>query len=86
MLLRDVGSSLAEQKALMTTSGIAPDEWRRLAQHKLAELDDQIAKAQSAREAIEHGLRCRHEDIVQCPNFRSLITARLAGQSEAHSH
>jgi hypothetical protein len=57
-----------------------PDEWRRIARHKLAELDEQIARAQAAREAISHGLRCRHEDVTQCPNFEAGITARLAGQ------
>ena len=88
LLLSDVGFSLAEQKAFMASRGVAPDEWRRLARHKLAELDEQIAKARAAREAIDHALRCPHEDILPCPNFRSLITARLAGRPlhEAHSH
>jgi DNA-binding transcriptional MerR regulator len=87
LLLRDAGFSLAEQKALMAARGVAPDEWRRLNQRKLAELDEQIAKAQAAREAIDHGLRCRHQDILRCPNVARGITARLAGQSlqEAHS-
>src|SRR5688572_5541611 len=80
LLLRDVGFSLAEQKAFMASRGVALDEWRRLARHKLAELDEQIAKARAAREAIDHALRCPHEDILHCPNFRRLITARLAGQ------
>jgi hypothetical protein len=41
-----------------------------------------------AHEAIEHALRCPHEDILQCPNFRSLIIARLTSQAlhEALSH
>jgi MerR family copper efflux transcriptional regulator len=88
LLLRDVGFSLAEQKVLAGSRDGALEEWRRLARHKLAELDEQIAKAQTAREAIEHALRCPHEDIRQCPNFGSLVTARLAGQPlhEAHSH
>ena len=73
---------------LGASRGVAPDEWRRLARRKLAELDEQIAKARTAREAIDHALRCPHEDILHCPNFRSLVTARLAGQPlhEAHSH
>jgi MerR family copper efflux transcriptional regulator len=88
LLQRDAGFSLAEQKALAASRGVAPDEWRRLHRRKLAELDEQITKAEAAREAIEHALRCSHEDILQCPNFRSLVTARLAGQPlhEAHSH
>ena len=79
LLLRDAG--------FMAARGVAPDEWRRLNQRKLAELDEQIAKAQAAREAIDHGLRCRHQDILRCPNVARGITARLAGQSlqEAHS-
>ena len=88
LLLRDVGFTLAETKALGASRGGALDEWRRLARRKQAELDEQIAKARAAREAIDHALRCPHEDILDCPNFRSLITARLAGQllHEAHSH
>jgi MerR family redox-sensitive transcriptional activator SoxR len=88
LLLHDVGFSLAEQKALMASRGVAVDEWRRLAQRKLAELDEHITKARAAREAIEHALRCPHEDILHCANFRGLITARLAGQPlhESHSH
>jgi DNA-binding transcriptional MerR regulator len=88
LLLRDVGFSLAEQKALMASRAVALDGWRRLAQRKLAELDEQIVKAQTTREAIKHALRCPHEDIVECPNFTSVIAARLAGQplSEAHPH
>ena len=88
LLLRDVGFSLAEQKALVASRAVARDDWRRLARRKLVDLDQQIDKAQTAREAIQHALRCRHEDIMQCPNFVSVINARLAGKplSEAHQH
>jgi DNA-binding transcriptional MerR regulator len=88
LLLRDVGFSLAEQKAFMASRAVALDGWQRLARRKLAELDDQIAKAQTAREAIDHALRCPYEDILECPNFARVIAARLAGQPlhEAHPH
>jgi DNA-binding transcriptional MerR regulator len=88
LLQRDVGFSLAEQKALMASRAAAPGEWRRLAQRKLAELDEQIANAQIAREAIKHGLLCPHEDMLECPNFAGVIAARRAGKplSEAHPH
>jgi DNA-binding transcriptional MerR regulator len=88
LLLRDVGFSLAEQKALMASRAVAVDDWQRLARRKLAELDDQIAKAKTAREAIKHALRCPHQDIRQCPNLASVIAARLAGQPlyQAHPH
>jgi DNA-binding transcriptional MerR regulator len=88
LLLRDVGFSLRESKALLASRGHAVDGWRQLAQHKLADLDDQIAKAQTAREAITHALHCPHVDITTCPAFASVIAARLAGKplEEAHPH
>ena len=86
LLYRDAGFTLAEQKALMASREGASGEWKRLARRKLAELDEQIARAQAVRDAIAHGLRCPHEDIRQCPNFNSGITARLAGQPLSRSH
>ncbi|WP_370380429.1 MerR family DNA-binding transcriptional regulator [Catenulispora sp. GAS73] len=84
LLYSDAGFSLAEQKALMA-SGEA-GEWQRIARRKLAALDEQIARAQAARDAISHGLRCRHKDVTQCPNFDAGIRARLAGQPLAQAH
>ncbi len=88
LLLRDAGFTLAEQKALMASRAAAPGDWQRLARRKLAQLDDQIAKAQTARQAIDHALRCPHENIRQCPNFASITVARLNGQPfhQAHPH
>jgi DNA-binding transcriptional MerR regulator len=88
LLYSDAGFTLAEQKALMASHASAPGVWKQLAQRKLAELDEQIARAQAAREAISHGLRCPHEDITQCPNFNAGVTARLNGQplSQSHQH
>jgi len=90
LLYSDAGFTLAEQKALMAASAspaASPaGDRRQLMQRKLAELDEQIARAQAVREAIRHGLRCPHEDITECPNFNAGITARLAGQPLSQSH
>jgi DNA-binding transcriptional MerR regulator len=87
LLYSDAGFTLAEQKALLASRQGASGEWSRLARRKLAELNEQIARAQAARDAIRHGLRCPHqEDITQCPNFNAGITARLAGQPLSRSH
>ncbi|HZR54432.1 MAG TPA: MerR family DNA-binding transcriptional regulator [Streptosporangiaceae bacterium] len=83
LLYSDAGFTLAEQKTLRDSTA---DDRRQLMRRKLTELDEQIARAQAAREAISHGLRCRHEDITQCPNFNAGITARLAGQPLSRSH
>jgi DNA-binding transcriptional MerR regulator len=82
LLYSEAGFTLAEQKALMA----ARADRRQLMQRKLAELDEQIARAQALREAISHGLCCPHEDITLCPNFEAGIAARLAGQPLSHSH
>jgi len=86
LLYRDAGFTLAEQKALLATRAGPAGDRRQLMQRKIAELDEQIAKARAAREAIRHGLRCPHEDITQCPNFNAGVTARLAGQPLSRSH
>lgn len=86
LLYSDAGFTLAEQKALLAAGVGTPGDRRQLMQRKLAELDEQIARARAAREAIRHGLRCPHQDIAQCPNFNAGITARLAGQPLSRSH
>lgn len=86
LLYRDAGFTLAEQKALMATHTGTPGGRSQLMRRKLAELDEQIARAQAARDAIGHGLRCPHQDITQCPNFNAGVTARLAGQPLSRSH
>ena len=88
ILLRDVGFTLAEQKAFMASRAAAPRGWQLLARRKLAELDDQIAKAQTAQKAIDHALGCPREDIFGCPHFAAIVAARLTGQplSETHKH
>ena len=88
LLLRDVGFSLRESKALLASRTQAGEGWRRLAHRKLADLDEQIAKAQTAKDVITHGLACPHDDITTCPKGAGIVAARLAGKplQEAHSH
>jgi MerR family redox-sensitive transcriptional activator SoxR len=88
LLLRDVGFSLRESKALLALRTQGVEGWRSLAHRKLADLDEQIAKAQTAKEVITHGLACPHDDFTTCPKGASILAARLAGQplQEAHPH
>jgi MerR family redox-sensitive transcriptional activator SoxR len=86
-LQSDAGFTLAEQKALIAPGDGAAD-WRELAQRKLAELDERIARAQAARDAISHGLRCPRRAATQrpdfqavCPDFQARVaTGRTAGR------
>ncbi len=88
LLLRDVGFSLGETRTLMTSRADSPTAWRELVRRKVGELDEQIAKAGVARVALDHALRCRQQDLLECPNFWDVVDARLAGRplAEAHAH
>ena len=88
LLWRDVGFSLGETKALMASRSRAPHGWRDMARQKIVDLEEQITSARLARTALEHALRCRHEDISTCPNFARVLADRLAGKplAEAHRH
>ncbi|MGH3758331.1 MerR family transcriptional regulator [Actinophytocola sp.] len=88
LLMRDVGFTLREVKALLAAHSSADDGWRERHERKLTELDRRIARAQAARTAIAHALACPHEDIFTCPNFDAVVAARLGGASleRAHSH
>ena len=88
LFLRDVGFSLREMRSLMVSRSRSPVAWRDLVRRKVADLDDQIAKAGIARIALEHALRCRHDDVFECPNFAAVVAARLAGTplEESHAH
>lgn len=86
LLYSDAGFTLAEQKILLASHAGTPGDRKRLMRRKLAELDERIARAQAAREAISHGLRCPHQDITHCPTYNAGITARLAGHPLHRSH
>jgi DNA-binding transcriptional MerR regulator len=87
LLLRDVGFTLAEIRALF----VEPDAhagWRARAKAKIEELDEQIRKTEMARVALEHMMRCRHDELLECPNFLRTLARRLDGKplEQAHPH
>ena len=89
LVLHDVGFTLRELRSLVAARADDPATWRELYRRKLAELDEQIARAQAARTALAHGLACDHPDgVFTCPNFARGLAGRLAGLPlhEAHRH
>ena len=86
LFLADVGFTLAEIKQLMAARSASPGSWRELARRKLAELDERIAEAQTARVAVEHAVACPHDDIVTCPNFQEVVRRRLDGRPLREVH
>ncbi len=85
LFLAEVGFSIAEIRELLTGRAESPHAWRRLAQEKVAELEDMAAKAAAARTAIEHALDCPEEDLLECPEFWDVVGPRLAGPTGAGS-
>ncbi len=86
MLLRQVGFSLRDIKAFVEPRGSSSERWRTMAHRKLAELDQQIARAGAARDALEHALRCGQRDLRACPTFAGVLAATLDGEPLARAH
>jgi DNA-binding transcriptional MerR regulator len=82
-VFQEVGFSLAEIGAFLASRAESASEsvsgWRDMIAAKLAELDERIAKAQVARVALDHALHCPKEDLLDCPNVWSVVSARLDG-------
>jgi DNA-binding transcriptional MerR regulator/NAD-dependent dihydropyrimidine dehydrogenase PreA subunit len=72
VFLRDVGFSLAETKTLIGSHSRSAAAWRELTRSKLAELEERIERAQAARIALQHALRCKPQNLLDCPNFDAL--------------
>ncbi|MFI9550300.1 MerR family transcriptional regulator [Nonomuraea endophytica] len=88
LVFRDAGFSLAEIGLVLGSEAPSEVRWRRLAEGKVAELEERIARAGAAREALLHGLRCPHADLDGCERFAGVVAARLAGVplERAHAH
>ncbi|MFI6907159.1 MerR family transcriptional regulator [Nonomuraea sp. NPDC050394] len=86
LVLRDAGFSLRETGRLLELRAPSDVRWRRLVEGKVAELEERIARAHEAREALLHGLRCPHEDMAGCERLAGVVGARLAGESLGRAH
>ncbi|HKA93462.1 MAG TPA: MerR family transcriptional regulator [Acidimicrobiia bacterium] len=80
LVLADVGFTLAEVEQFVAARSESPGSWRELTRRKLAELDERIAEAVTARVAVEHAIDCPHDDIATCPNFQAVVRQRLDGR------
>ena len=80
LFLRDVGFTLDEIGHLLRRRAPSAD-WRELIERKLAEVTAQVTRLEAARSALDHARRCPAEDPSQCPRFRAIVAARLAGRA-----
>ena len=72
LFLRDVGFTLEEIGRLVTSG-----DWRPLVKAKLDQLDEQAAKLDAARSALDHSLRCPAGQPTSCPRFWSIVEERI---------
>lgn len=90
LLLRDVGFSIREICQIRQTGPDSPRSasWRDVATSKLRQLDDQIVKAEAARNALTHALANHHDDhdILGCPHFWDAVNEALQGTPLLASH
>jgi DNA-binding transcriptional MerR regulator len=76
-LCQDAGFTLAETGRLLAAWSQGHRNWCELAEHKIAELDERIRRAERAKELIQHALECPHPDLLTCPNLQAAVRARL---------
>jgi DNA-binding transcriptional MerR regulator len=84
--LRDLHFTLGEIAQLTAAEPGAGDVWRALAERKLTELDDLIARASAAREALDHGRACPQQDARAYPTFWRIVARHQAGEPLAVAH
>ena len=83
--LQEIGFTLREVRRLIGRRSTTRT-WRDLATRKLDDLDRQIREAQAARHAIEHALACPRENILECPNFWTVVEGVLKGKTLTEAH
>jgi DNA-binding transcriptional MerR regulator len=83
LLYSDAGFTLAEQKALLATRAGTPGDRRQLMQRKLADLDEQIARAQAVRRPS--GTGCAAPTRTS-RNARTSTPASPPGSPASHCH
>jgi DNA-binding transcriptional MerR regulator len=81
-LAQDAGFSVAETRTLLHGFDRAtppPRRWRQLAERKIEEIEQRIARAERMRAVLQRLTRCRCETLGECVRSRkaAMIVARM---------
>jgi DNA-binding transcriptional MerR regulator len=77
-MLQDAGLTLDDIDGILNASDVTA--WKAIARRRLAELDDEIAALQEAREYLAGALLCRYaHPASDCRVMNAEIDRRLAG-------
>ncbi|WP_086819888.1 MerR family transcriptional regulator [Allokutzneria sp. NRRL B-24872] len=68
---KEVGLSLDDTRVFLHAPAGA--DRKAVLREQQARLEHRVRTAQDALALLAHVLRCEHEDVIQCPNFRALL-------------
>lgn len=77
LLCQEAGFTLAEIRRMADELGCRPTTWRTFVKDKLRDIEQRQAQLEHARELLDHALDCRHDTILQCPEYLRLVRSRL---------
>ena len=76
-LMQRLGIRLDAASAVLDEPG---DQWRGVVREQIGAIDDLIARANGARDFLEHALACPADHPVdQCPHMIEVLDKRLGG-------
>lgn len=83
LLGKDAGFSLEQLRELFTAPDL--DRRREVLRGQLAQVRERVARLALSQTMLEHALRCRHPDYQSCPQFQTMVLARLDGLETAEA-
>jgi MerR family copper efflux transcriptional regulator len=75
LVAKEAGLALTDIRDILTTTDV--EERRKIQRRHRAELLRRIEEMRAALNLIEGGLTCGYADIIECPNYQSLVTDRI---------
>ena len=76
-LCQDAGFTLAEIGQLTDRRTEDPQLWRTMVKDKIVDVEESLRRLHKAHDMLAHAVDCTHEDIAECPKFRTAIGNRL---------
>ncbi|WP_158889681.1 MerR family transcriptional regulator [Amycolatopsis anabasis] len=73
---QEAGFSIKEMAQLINNSSASMDETKKVASARVAELDQLIEQATHVKTFLSHILRCVHDRVSDCPDYREHLRER----------
>jgi MerR family transcriptional regulator, copper efflux regulator len=79
LIAKEAGLRLDEIKAIFDAPH-GPARKELLRRHR-DELDRRLARIEASRQIVQHGIDCRAEDFMRCPNFLRIVREKAADRA-----